>query len=264
MTAVLIQIPIEDIEGEDTKTHEEDIVAVAAVQDQKDAENRKHKKYEDIMPKLGIIYKGLVRNVFDYGAFISLDGFHRKDGLCHVSEIKTEGRLRDANDMLRRGDKVFVKVIRMKDNKISLSMKEVEQVTGRDLNPKHTEELRTPMGENRSYKNYRGTRNINAVKPIIKEGKLFGGLTGIKIDDDNNQGPVKRLTSPDKWELSRLKAGHVIDKEDEMNIEGNLAENLDELDEDENEIELNEDHPPFLEFSKTKTGISLSPIKITK
>jgi len=66
-------------------------------------------EYKEEVPKLGHIYKGVVKNVPEYGAFIALDGFRRREGLCHVSQIKIEGRLRDANEMLRKYDRVFVK-----------------------------------------------------------------------------------------------------------------------------------------------------------
>lgn len=173
--------------------------------------------------------------------------------------MKTEGRLRDANEMLKQGDNVFVKVIAIKDDKISLSMKEADQVTGRDLHPSHTLQLKSG-GENDFDDDY-DRKRINPVKPMFKDGNKFGSITGIKIDDNYEVKKKKRLASPDLWEQTRMMGGQVMD---EVTNEVDVAEDLDELDEEEQEIELNEDHAPFLQYGTTKTGISLSPIRITK
>jgi ATP-dependent RNA helicase DHX8/PRP22 len=204
--------------------------------------------------------------VLDFGAFIALDGFRCKEGLCHVSQVKIEGRLRSASDMLRRYDKVWVKVIAVKeDGKISLSMKEVDQVTGRDLNPIHTEELLTGKKADRSRYDEDDSRKHNLVRALQRDSQRVGSITGIKIDtNDAGDNKKKRLDSPDMWELTRLRGGQVMDKDEELGIQGAIAENLDELDEEDKEIELNEEHPPFLKYSKTKTGINLSPIRIAK
>ena len=64
-----------------------------------------------------------------------MDGFKRKtEGLCHISQLRSE-RVKAVADVLNRGDSVKVKVIKMENNLISLSMKEVDQRTGADLNP---------------------------------------------------------------------------------------------------------------------------------
>ena len=244
--------------------------------------NREHESQE-ALPKFGLIYKGEVRNVQEYGAFIAIDGFRRKEGLWHVSQIKIEGRLRNANDMLRISNKVFVKVMSVRDNKISLSMKEVDQVTGRDLNPLHTDELLSG-DRGKILEPKEKSRRLNPTRPggnDDRDRNLTGfgndvdrhyhkheSITGIKpevfSDLDKKDVTKKRLASPDLWEMTRLKGGQVLDKDDTLNMDGVVADNLDELDEEDNEIELNEERPPFLQFTKTKTGISLSPIRITK
>lgn len=185
--------------------------------------------------------------------------------------------------MLRKSDKVFVKVMSVRDNKISLSMKEVDQVTGRDLNPLHTDELLSG-DRGKILEPKEKSRRLNPTRPggnDDRDRNLTGfgndvdrhyhkheSITGIKpevfSDLDKKDVTKKRLASPDLWEMTRLKGGQVLDKDDTLNMDGVVADNLDELDEEDNEIELNEERPPFLQFTKTKTGISLSPIRITK
>lgn len=73
------------------------------------------------------------------------------------------------------------------------------------------------------------------------------------------------MASPDLWEYTRIKGGNVLNLIDDENLKNvqNLAEE-NELDEEEPEIELNEEEPPFLQGQTTKAGLCLSPIKISK
>ena len=56
----------------------------------------------------------------DFGAFVKLTP--NQDGLVHISEIKKE-RVEKVSDHLKEGDEVKVKVLKMENGKISLSMK---------------------------------------------------------------------------------------------------------------------------------------------
>ena len=59
-----------------------------------------------------------------YGAFVRLeDGL---SGLVHVSQISRK-RVKSPKDVLSVGDEVTVKIIGLKDGKISLSMKALEE-----------------------------------------------------------------------------------------------------------------------------------------
>ena len=68
----------------------------------------------------GEIYEGVVVKIMDFGAFVRLTP--NKDGLVHISEIKKE-RVEKVSDELKEGDEVKVKVLKMENGKISLSMK---------------------------------------------------------------------------------------------------------------------------------------------
>lgn len=75
--------------------------------------------------KVGDIKDGVVRRLTNFGAFVDIGGV---DGLVHVSEISWN-RVEKPSDVLKEGDKVQVKVIKIDQaiNKISLSIKEVEE-----------------------------------------------------------------------------------------------------------------------------------------
>ncbi len=75
--------------------------------------------------KAGMVMKGTVRNVIDFGAFIDI-GVHQ-DGLCHISHISNR-YIKHPLDVLSVGDIVKVKIldVDLKKKRISLSIKEAE------------------------------------------------------------------------------------------------------------------------------------------
>ncbi len=85
-------------------------------------------------PEIGVIYKGKVVKIMDFGAFVNFLG--PRDGLVHISELAPR-RVGTVDDVVKEGDEVRVKVIGLDDRgKIKLSMKRVDQDTGEDLEVK--------------------------------------------------------------------------------------------------------------------------------
>ncbi len=81
-------------------------------------------------PEDGKIYDGKVVKIMDFGAFVNFLG--KKDGLVHISAISEE-RIEKVSDAVKEGDNVKVKVIGFdKRGKVRLSMKDVNQKTGKD------------------------------------------------------------------------------------------------------------------------------------
>ncbi|XP_026813599.1 nucleolar protein of 40 kDa-like [Rhopalosiphum maidis] len=79
------------------------------------------------------IFIGEVASVQNYGAFIRIPGT-KQQGLVHRTQL-SRVPVDDATDVLSKGDKIWAKVIGTDDGKISLSMKLVDQGSGRDLDP---------------------------------------------------------------------------------------------------------------------------------
>ena len=75
--------------------------------------------------KVGSVLTGTVETLQNYGAFIRLPD--NLSGLVHVSQI-SQKRVKAPKDVLKVGDEVNVKVIGVRDGKISLSMKALEEV----------------------------------------------------------------------------------------------------------------------------------------
>ena len=85
-------------------------------------------------PEIGVIYKGKVVKVVDFGAFVNFMG--SRDGLVHISELSSE-RVGKVTDVVNEGDQVKVKLIGIDDRgKIKLSMRCVDQQTGEDISDK--------------------------------------------------------------------------------------------------------------------------------
>jgi polyribonucleotide nucleotidyltransferase len=82
-------------------------------------------------PEVGEIYHGKVVKVMEFGAFVNF--FGAKDGLVHISQL-AEGRPKAVTDVVKEGDMVWVKLLGFDDRgKVRLSMKVVDQATGREL-----------------------------------------------------------------------------------------------------------------------------------
>ena len=76
--------------------------------------------------KEGMVFRGVVRNVVDFGAFVDI-GVHQ-DGLVHISQL-SDSYVKHPSDVVKVGDVVDVKVLAVDPAKkrISLTMKGIEK-----------------------------------------------------------------------------------------------------------------------------------------
>jgi len=73
-------------------------------------------------PEIGKVYRGKVRRVEAYGAFVEI--LPGQDGLVHISELAPY-RVRQTTDVVKEGDEVTVKIIAVDPTgKIKLSRKQ--------------------------------------------------------------------------------------------------------------------------------------------
>lgn len=72
----------------------------------------------------GMIVKGIVKNITDYGAFIDLGGI---DGLLHITDMSW-GRVKHPSNLLNIGDEIEVKILKFDQDKerVSLGLKQVQ------------------------------------------------------------------------------------------------------------------------------------------
>ena len=83
-------------------------------------EERRKQAEKVAQVEVGSVLHGTVENIQPYGAFVRLeDGL---SGLVHISQVSNK-RLESLKGVLNEGDEVDVKVIGVRDGKISLSIK---------------------------------------------------------------------------------------------------------------------------------------------
>ena len=75
-------------------------------------------------PEVGKIYSGKVANIVPFGCFVQLEGLKRRwEGLVHISQLRREGRVASASDVVSRGQKVLVKVLNIGGQKVCKLLK---------------------------------------------------------------------------------------------------------------------------------------------
>uniref|UniRef100_A0A182UC60 RNA helicase n=1 Tax=Anopheles melas TaxID=34690 RepID=A0A182UC60_9DIPT len=208
-------------------------------------------------PEPGHIYDGRVVNIVAFGCFVQLNGFRRKkEGLVHISQLSTEGRVNLVTDVVNRGDEVKVKVMSLAGNKISLSMKEVEQSSGRDLNPLSHAHLKEG-GDGEA-----GARNPDRPMTVPSMLNLQEGT--LEQVEETSRKKVTRISSPERWEIKQMISSGVIDRSEmpDFDEETGLLPK-DEDSEADIEIEIVEDEPPFLQ-GHGRALHDLSPVRIVK
>ncbi len=105
------------------------------------AERAAERKNRIANMKVGFVTEGTVETIQPYGAFINLG--NGISGLVHVSQI-SQKRIATPADVLKEGQTVKVKVIAVKDGKISLSMKALEDTP---VEPTREETYKMPKAE---------------------------------------------------------------------------------------------------------------------
>lgn len=110
------------------------------------AEEERRKKVSNV--EAGLVTEGIVESIKPYGAFINLG--NGLSGLLHISQI-SEKRIKTPAAVLKEGDKVTVKIISVKDGKISLSMKALSDVSATAVEEEsfeipESEEVGTSLG----------------------------------------------------------------------------------------------------------------------
>lgn len=97
------------------------VLSARAVEEIKKADEQK-KKIASLIP--GTVVEGVVESIMPYGAFVNIgDGL---TGLVHVSQI-CQKRIKTPAEVVAVNDKVKVKILKTDGDKISLSMKAIEE-----------------------------------------------------------------------------------------------------------------------------------------
>lgn len=97
------------------------VLSGKAVAREREEEARNH-RISMLVP--GTVMEGTIEQIKPYGAFVSLG--NGISGLVHISQI-CQKRISSPNEVVKEGQKVKVKILNTNDNKVSLSMKALEE-----------------------------------------------------------------------------------------------------------------------------------------
>ncbi|KAF9270686.1 P-loop containing nucleoside triphosphate hydrolase protein [Marasmius fiardii PR-910] len=215
-----------------------------------DRRGRRGRPTLDEKPVLFKIYNGRISGLREFGAFVTLEGVAgRVEGMVHVSNIQTGARVNSTSDLLSRGQNVKVKVMSVAGSRIGLSMKDVDQVTGRDLTPHLRIKSEAEMEEER-----------------VRTARASSGANAVPLNsrDDVPNRSAKRLTSPERWEIKQLISSGALDAADYPDLDEDMHNPTAQAEvEEELDVEIREDEPPFL-AGQTKRTLDLSPVRIVK
>jgi ATP-dependent RNA helicase DHX8/PRP22 len=171
--------------------------------------------------------------------------------MVHVSNIQQGARANSASDLLSRGQNVKVKVMSVAGTRVGLSMKDVDQATGRDLTPHLRIKSEAELAEEEAQ---RAARGSNAT-PLGSKGMSFS---------DEPKRSAKRLTSPERWEIKQLISSGAIDASEYPDLDEDFSNPTARAEvEEELDVEVREEEPAFL-AGQTKRTLDLSPVKIVK
>lgn len=138
---------LQDIEVQVIEANQADNRLILSARELLKAKARAEKDALLASVKVGAVLKGTVETLQAYGAFVRLE--NGLSGLIHVSQI-SDKRIKMPSDVLEIGQEVDVKVIGIKDGKISLSMKalieKIEEPIEKVTIPK-AENIGTSLGD---------------------------------------------------------------------------------------------------------------------
>ncbi|XP_029540182.1 ATP-dependent RNA helicase DHX8 isoform X1 [Oncorhynchus nerka] len=205
-------------------------------------------------PTVGDIFNGKITSIMQFGCFVQLEGLRKRwEGLVHISELRREGRVANVADVVQKGQRVKIKVLSFTGSKTSLSMKDVDQETGEDLNPNRRRNQGPDGEEEKIMRNPDRPTNLN-----------LGHAPELE-DDTLERKRLTKISDPEKWEIKQMIAANVLSKEEfpDFDEETGILPKVDDEEDEDLEIELVEEEPPFLR-GHTKQSMDMSPVKIVK
>jgi ATP-dependent RNA helicase DHX8/PRP22 len=205
------------------------------------------------------IYSGRVEQVLDFGIRVSLNDFQGKDGMVYKNQLPNNYQRGD----FRKGQSVWVKLISIQQQKLILSIKDVDQKTGEDRMPFRKTAAAGDVQVNTKTASKASLSSTAVVHPGLDVDKL-------KAQQRNGPGtgfrPTKQaLTEHELFEAQQLIKSGVLPVEQYPTYDPELGMLAVEETEEETEVELAEVEPNFLRGQTKKSGRrDLEPIKIVK
>ena len=177
-------------------------------------------------PQPYTVYSATVTRISENMAWVSLSGFPEEwEGILDRSAITYDNARVNIREKLREKQSVFVKVLSIVGRKVTVSMRDVDQTTGKDLRP-------TTRGQ--------GQSSLTGISST--------GSSGRDRRDDSGR-PMHRVSSRERWERQQLLNSGVQGNVMDVTLQGDLEEAQEDVD-----IEITEAEPAFLK-GQTRMGL---------
>lgn len=220
---------------------------------------RHHRAEDDFV--VGAVVRGRVGNIRDYGAFVNLKP--GMAGLVHVSQMRSGPRVQNPSEVISRGQEVWVEIMRRMGDRIELSMRNIDQNTGKRLDSEDAKcraETCGPIsnidaadGDVARYREMRRSqRRLEGMESQSASRHAFDSVSGIPAqvvsgEDDRQRrhslqgskastsasnGRMRRqLPETERWELQQLAKTGVLSMKELKRQAGALSDD-DEADSD--------------------------------
>ena len=233
------------------------------------------------------IYKGRVNKILDFGVFIDIDVVPKLEGMIHISQLSKTKLNHPRDTGLRKMQPVIVKVISLGKQggggKVMLSLKDVDQTSGKDLMP-HRARALADVESNDKYSaasaaivhpglDVAALKRREEEEEASRRSKLSGidnayaapGSRGVNAADTGNRRR-KQLTEQELFEAMQLIRSGVlgIEQYPTFDTSSGLGMLAVEETEEEADVELAEVEPAFLRGQTRRSGKDLEPVRIVK
>lgn len=232
------------------------------------------------------IYKGHTTKVLNFGVFVDLEIDPKREGMIHISQLSKTKIIHPRDLDLRSMQQVYVKVISIAGDKIMLSLKDVDQTSGKDLMPHRSRAADIASGEKGTFSSaHEGSASMAIVHPGLNVAELkrreeaddaarrsrldMGMANNVQYQSDKHDKGNRRrqqLTEQELFEAQQLIRSGVlsVDKYPTYDNDSGLGMLAVEETEEEYDVELADSEPAFLRGQTKRSGKDLSPIKIVK
>jgi ATP-dependent RNA helicase DHX8/PRP22 len=130
--------------------------------------------------------------------------------MVHVSSI-TGSRIQTPSEVIKRGDRVKVKVMSVVGTKVGLSMKDVDQRTGADL----SYVTRICVADSRPHLYVKTQEELaNDERRAVARAASGSNTTPLIHVDERKGSSAKRLSSPERFEIKQLIASGAVKASD--------------------------------------------------
>jgi ATP-dependent RNA helicase DHX8/PRP22 len=208
------------------------------------------------------IRTGRVDKVFDFGIRVVIDGTgDKKEGITYKSQLSDDTR------KYRSGQSVWVKVLSISPNKIVLSIKDVDQKTGKDLMP-YRQHSASSIESFNNINTQTASKSALSSTAVVHPGLDINALkrNEERLGSRRSRSAKQPLTEQELFEAQQLVRSGVLPVEQYPTYDPELGMLAVEETEEETEVELNTDiEPAFLRGQTGKSGRrDLEAIKIVK